>query len=95
MIRLFFPLLINKTLFDLVNYHQFDGQIQIIKNFIENNSNLCSYEELNDLIDQIFSDNNQYEVKKQKNDMDFIASHIKNIQIVKKIVLDINRNISQ
>ena len=95
MIRLFLPLLINKTLFDLVNYHQFDGQIQIIKDFIEHNSNLCNYEELNTLIDQIFSDNNQYETKRQENDMDFITTHINNIQKMKRIVLDINKNISQ
>lgn len=92
-VRLLYPLLINKTFINLINQHQFDGEIGIIKQFIENNTNICDYQDLCQLLDNIYTGNTRYELEVQNSNIDFINNHINNINKAKSIVLDIEENI--
>ena len=65
-IKLWYPLLLSKQFIDLVNEHQFDGQIDIIKEFFENNTNLCNYNELSSLTDTIYNGNSNYTKELEK-----------------------------
>lgn len=92
-VRLLYPLLLNETFINLVNQHQFDGDINLVKEFIENNSNMCSYRELCELLDVIFNANLKYPLAIKNNDIDFINTHIENINKIKEIVLELKTNI--
>ena len=89
-IKLWYPLLLSKQFIDLVNEHQFDGQIDIIKEFFENNTNLCNYNELSSLTDTIYNGNSNYTKELEKNNIDFLNEHIKR---EKDIILDLRKNI--
>lgn len=94
-VRLLNPLLQNHVFVNLVDEHQFDGDIDIVKDFITNNSNHSNYDDICGLLDTIYSGNERY-LYMQKNgkiDEDFANSHIKNIRKMKDIVLDLNSNI--
>lgn len=92
-IKLWYPLLLSEQFIDLVNQHQFDGQIDIIKKFIESNTNLCNYDELSILTDTIYNDNCKYNKELEKNNIDFLNKHINNIKKEKEIILDLKHNI--
>ena len=92
-IKLWYPLLLSEQFVDLVNQHQFDGQIDIIKKFIENNTNLCNYDELSSLTDTIYNENCKYAKELEKNNIDFLNKHIANIKKEKEIILDLKHNI--
>lgn len=91
-IKLWYPLLLSEQFIDLVNQHQFDGDINIIKEYIESNTSLCSYEELSDLTDRIYNGNCRYNMELENNNIDFIQEHIKNIKKEKEIILDLKKN---
>ena len=88
-VRLLYPLLLNDMFINLVNQHEFDGEIDTIKNFINHNNDICNYEGLCHLLDNVYNDNNKYQLEVQNNNVDFIHNHIDNINKVKTIVLDI------
>lgn len=92
-VRLLYPLLLNETFIELVNTHQFDGEIEIVKEFIEKNLQICSYKELCELLDKIYTNNMQYSKEANNNNMDFVQEHIKDINAAKSIVLNINKNL--
>ncbi len=92
-IKLWYPLLLNEQLIFLINRHQFDGEIDIIKEFIENNTDLCNYIELSNLTDTIYEGNRIYERELENNNIDFIKKHITNIKREKEIILDLKKNI--
>lgn len=92
-VRLLYPLLLNEMFVDLVNQHQFDGEINIVKDFIESNTGICSYEEFCQLLDMIHDGNSRYSADSPENDMDFIHTHIDNIGKVKSVVLDVKSKI--
>ena len=92
-IKLWYPLLSSKQFIELVNEHQFDGQIDIIKEFIENNTSLCNYSELSSLTDIISNGNSRYDEALKSNDIDYIKEHIENIKKEKAILLDLKNNI--
>lgn len=93
MVRLLYPLLLNETFHDITNVHEFDGELSYIKSLIENNTNLCDYEKFCNLIDTIFNGNQVYQTAKAKNDLRFVESHIQNIKLLKKCVLELVKNI--
>lgn len=93
-VRLLYPLLLDEMFINLVNQHQFDGEISVIKNFIENNNNYCSYLEFCNLLDVIMEDNRKYELEVLRNNISFVNNHIYNINRIKSAVLDIKNNIS-
>lgn len=92
-VRLLYPLLVNDMFINLINQKQFDGEISIIKDFIESNTDICNYQDLCYLLDDVYNDNGKYASEVQNNNIDFIHNHINNINKVKSIVLDIESKI--
>lgn len=92
-VKLLYPLLLNEVFINIINQHQFDGEISLVKEFIGNNSNICSYEKLCELLDTIYNNNNKYSQEVKNNNVDFLHEHINNINYVKSIVLDINNSL--
>ena len=91
-IKLWYPILLNEQFINIVNQHQFDGEIDIIKDFFESNTNLCNYDELSSLTDTIFDGNRKYDRAVENNNVDFIQNHIANIKREKEIILDLKKN---
>lgn len=92
-VRLLYPLLLNEMFINLVNQRQFDGKISIVKDFIENNTDICNYKDLCHLLDEVYNGNGRYALEIQNNNMDFVHNHIDNIKKAKSIVLDIESKI--
>lgn len=92
-VKLLYPLLLNEMFINLINQHQFDGEIGLIKEFVDNNTSLCNYEQLCELLNIIYSNNKRYLQMAENNDIDFVYEHINNINYVKSIVLDINKSL--
>lgn len=92
-VQLFYPLLMNKTFLNTIDHHQFDGEICFVQSMIERNTDLCDYPSLCMLLDTVHEGNNQYKREQQAGNIDFIQEHIQNINKVKKIVLDLTKNI--
>ena len=92
-VKLLYPLLLNETFINLINQHQFDGEISLIKEFIEDNSNICNYDQLCKLLDAIYNNNIKYPQEVRKNNVDFVYKHINDINYAKSIVLDINNTL--
>lgn len=92
-VRLLYPLLVNEMFIHLINQHQFDGEINIVKEFIENNTDICSYQDLCDLLDEVYNGNRKYISEVQNNNIDFVHNHINYIHKAKSIVLDIESKI--
>lgn len=92
-VKLLYPLLVNEMFIDLINQHQFDGEISIIKDFIESNNDICNYQDLCYLLDDVYNGNIKYATEVKNNNVDFVNVHINNINKVKSIVLDIESKI--
>lgn len=90
-VRLLYPLLLNEMFISITDQHQFDGEIDIIKEFINYNNDICSYQDFIQLLDRIYNDNNRYKLEAENNNMDFVQTHMNNINKVKSIVLNINQ----
>ena len=90
-VKLLYPLLLNEMFINLINQHQFDGEIGLIKEFISSNTSICSYEQLCELLDTIYNNNTKYPQEVKNNNVDFIHKHINDINYTKSIVLDINK----
>lgn len=93
-VKLLYPLLANEMFIHLMNQHQFDGKISIVKNFIENNTDICSYQELCDLLDEIYVGNGKYPEEVKNNNMAFVYQHMDRVKKAKSIVLDIRNKIT-
>ena len=92
-VKLLYPLLINEMFINLINQHQFDGEIGLIKEFIETNTSICNYEQLCELLDTIYNNNGKYPQEVKNNNIDFVHNHINSINYAKSIVLDINKSL--
>lgn len=92
-VKLLYPLLLNEMFIGLINQHQFDGEISLIKKFIDDNNNICNYEQLCKLLDAIYNNNTKYPQEVKNNNVDFVHKHISDINYAKSIVLDINKNL--
>jgi len=92
-VRLLYPLLLNEMFINLINQHQFDGEISRVKDFINNNTAICNYQDLCKLLDDVYSGNGRYALEAQNNNVDFVRNHIENINRTKSIVLDIRNHI--
>lgn len=92
-VKLLYPLLINEMFINLINKHQFDGEIGLIKEFIGNNTSICNYEQLCELLDTIYNNNGKYSQEVKNNNIDFVQEHINSINYAKSIVLDINKSL--
>lgn len=89
------PLLLSPMFCNLTNNHQFDGEIEIVKNFININTDLCDYLTFCNLLDTISKDNIEYEKAIANNNVDFVNNHITNIERAKAIILDLRKNIGE
>lgn len=92
-VRLLYPLLMNRMFIDFVNQHQFDGEIELIKDLVSNNTNLCDYYQFSELLDTIYLNNSRYFEAVKNNNVDFISQHAHDIHYAKSVVLDINKNL--
>lgn len=92
-VKLLYPLLLNENFISLVNQHQFDGEIGLVKEFINSNSNISSYEEFCNLLDKIQENNIKYSQEVKNNNVEFVHNHINDINYAKSLVLDINNSI--
>lgn len=92
-VRLLYPLLLSEMFINVVNRHQFDGEIEKVKTFIERNSTFCNYKQLCELLDIIYANNGKYPEEVKNNNEEFIKQHIENINRVKSIVLDIHKSL--
>lgn len=92
-VRLLYPLLLNEIFISLVNQHQFDGEIDLIKRFIEQYSSICNYEQLCELLETIYKNNIRYPYEVQNNNLEFVQKHISDINQAKAVVLDINKRL--
>ena len=92
-VRLLYPLLVNEMFINLINQHQFDGEISVVKDFIESNTDICNYQNLCNLLDDVYNGNVKYTLEVQSNNLDFVNNHIDNINKAKSIVLDIESKI--
>lgn len=87
------PLLLSSMFCNLTNNHQFDGEIGIVKNFININTDLCDYLAFCNLLDKINEGNMRYEKEVANNNVDFVNEHIMNVKKAKAIILDLRKNI--
>lgn len=92
-VRLLYPLLLNEMFINLVNQHQFDGDIDIVKEFVNINTDLCDFQEFSQLLDYVSSNNSKYPEEAKNGNLEFVQMHAKNIGKVKSIVLDLRKNI--
>ena len=92
-VKLLYPLLLDEMFVHLVNHHQFDGKISIVKSFIESNTDICDYQTLCNLLDDVYNGNRKYSLEVENKNIDFIRNHISNVNTVKSIVLDIKSKI--
>lgn len=92
-VRLLYPLLISEMFINIINQHQFDGEISIIKEFINKYTNDCNYDYLCQLLDDIYDGNGKYPLEVQNGNSEFVNNHISKIVRTKSIILDIRKNI--
>ncbi len=92
-VRLLYPLLLNELFLNLINTHQFDGKIDIVKDFFNRNTTICNYEQFCELLDTIYNNNLIYPQEVQKNNTFFEQKHINDINYAKSVVLDINKSL--
>lgn len=81
-VELLSPLLTNQTFINTINIHEFDGEISIVKNLFENNTDICNYKDFCNLLDDIYQDNRKHKLENNTN-----------INKLKAIVLDIKNNL--
>lgn len=94
-VKLLYPLLLNEEFIRVVDRHEFNGEISIIKSFIEDNTSICNYEYFSSLLDNIFENNCKYVQEVENNNVDFIKHHIEDISEVKRIVTDISKSLKK
>lgn len=92
-VKLLYPLLLVDNFLNTVDYHEFDGEIELVKEYIETYTALSDYREFSDLLDQIHKGNSQYEKEAKEGNEEFVHDHIANINNAKKIILDLKQNI--
>lgn len=92
-VKLLYPLLLNEMFINLVNQCEFDGNIELVKKFIENNCNSCSYDEFCKILDEIFEENYTFMKDIEEKNMDKVEKHIENINKIKSAVIEIRENI--
>lgn len=92
-LKLLLPLLRNDLFLNLVSQREFDGDIDEVKDLIETYSNGCSYLDFCQLLDDILEGNSLYDREVQKDNVEFVTSHVNNIKTAKGIILAINDRI--
>lgn len=94
-VKLFYPLLKSEMFIDLVNQHQFDGEIDIIKEFMESLTDKIDYLNFCSLLDTINENNPRYPNAVLSGDMEFVQKHANDIYTAKGIILDMQKTLSK
>lgn len=94
-VKLLYPLLLNEEFVRIVDKYEFNGEISIIKSFIEDNTSICNYEYFSSLLDKVFENNCKYVQEVENNNVDFIKHHIEDISEVKMVVMDISKSLKK
>lgn len=94
-LKLFNPMLQQQMFIDLVNQHQFDGDIDIVKEFMESLTDKINYLDFCNLLDKINIGNPNYAKAVKANDMKFVEEHINNILKAKEVILDMHKTLSK
>ena len=92
-VRLLYPLLLNDMFINLVNQCEFDGNLDLVKNFIETNTDICSYDDFCKILDEVYKENNFFAKYVQEKNMDKINRHVENINKIKSVVMSIKENL--
>ena len=92
-VRLLYPLLLNDMFINLVNQCEFDGNLDLVKNFIETNTDICSYDDFCKILDEVYKENIFFAKYVQEKNMDKINRHVENINKIKSVVMSIKENL--
>ena len=92
-VRLLYPLLLNTMFIDLVNKCEFDGDVDLVRKFIETNTNICSYDEFCKILDEVYNGNISFAKDVQEKNMDKINRHVENINKIKSAVMSIKESL--
>ena len=92
-VRLLYPLLLNDMFITLVNQCEFDGNIDLVRKFIETNTDICSYDDFCKILDEVYNENISFAKDVQEKNMDKINSHVENINKIKSVVMSIKENL--
>lgn len=88
---MFYPVLLEKEFIDFVSEHQFIGDIEVIKEYIETLTNKMNYLEFCNLLDTINIDNPKYPQAVKEQNMEFVSEHIEHVREAKEVILDIKK----
>lgn len=89
-VRLLYPLLLNEEFVNLVNKCQFYGNINLIKEFLENNIDSYTYDEFCQMLDEIFE--LEGKCAKNNNPKD-TEEFVRLIKKVKVIIIEMNKKL--
>ncbi len=92
-VKLLFPLLQSQMFIDLVNQRQFDGEIEVIKSFMESLTAKMDYLSFVNLLDKININNPQYPQAVEEGNMDFVMEHANDVYNAKEVILDMKKNL--
>ena len=92
-VRLLYPLLLNTMFIDLVNKCEFDGDVDLVRKFIETNTNICSYDEFCKILDEVYNGNISFAKDVQEKKMDKINRHVENINKIKSVVMSVKESL--
>lgn len=92
-VRLLYPLLLNDMFINLVNQCEFDGNINLVRKFIETNTDICSYDDFCKILDEVYKGNIAFANDVQEKNMDKINKHVENINKIKSVVMSIKENL--
>lgn len=92
-VRLLYPLLLNDMFINLVNQCEFDGNIDLVRKFIETNTDICSYDDFCKILDEVYNENISFAKDVQEKNMDKINRHVENINKIKSVIMSIKENL--
>lgn len=94
-VKLFHPVLLEKEFIDFVSEHQFIGDIEVVKEYIETLTNKMNYLEFCNLLDTINVDNPKYPRAVEEHNMEFVSQHIEHVREAKEVILDIKKSLKR
>lgn len=94
-VKLLYPLLLEPMFVDFVSEHEFVGDIDLVKEFINKLTDKIDYEHFIELLDIININNAAYDQAIQMGKIDFVSEHTANIKTAKDIVMDMKKNLTR
>lgn len=94
-VKLFYPLLKSEMFIDLVNRHQFDGEIDIIKEFMESLTDKIDYVNFCNLLDTVNINTLGYAQAREVGDIEFCEKYINHVLQTKDIIWDMHKSLAK